>query len=114
MGFLHRAILWWYARTLPRDLVAGDLCSIRSEDQFSIAKVLAISGDVIHIRLYKEKFNRRPLRVESGTLSLGGIDDPDGFGVGHLPLSRGTFSSWAPVRFQNEQVTDDELVWVKE
>jgi hypothetical protein len=44
----------------------------------------------------------------------GHIDDPDGFGVGHLPLSLGTFGSWLPVCFQKEPVTDDDLIWVRE
>jgi hypothetical protein len=29
-------------------------------------------------------------------LSLGKIDDYDGFGIGHMPLARSTFSSWHP------------------
>jgi hypothetical protein len=44
----------------------------------------------------QRKFAIRPQSVEMGALSLGSINDPDGFGVGHLPLSRGTFGSWAP------------------
>ena len=111
MSLLRRASLWYYARAVRR-LSAGDICSIRSEDQFSVAKILAMSRDAVHVRLYKEKFRERPTSVS--TLSLGRIDDPDGFGVGHLPLSLGTFGSWLPVRFQNEPVTDDELVWVRE
>jgi len=95
-------------------LAAGDVCSVKSEDHFSVAKILTMSGDVVHVRLYKEKFRERPQAVEMGTLSLGSIDDLDGFGVGHLPLSRGTFGSWLPARIQNDPVTDDELIWVSE
>ncbi len=113
MGLLQRAAFWYYAWSV-RTFAAGDVCSIKSEDRFSVAKILAISGGVVHIRLYKEKFAVRPQSVERGTLSLGSIDDPDGFGVGHLPLSRGTFGAWLPERFQGDPVTDDEFVWVTE
>jgi hypothetical protein len=111
MEILRRVALWYYARSVRR-LLAGDICSIRSEDHFSVAKILDIGREVVHVRLYKEKFRDRPTSVQS--LSLGHIDDPDGFGVGHLPLSLGTFGSWLPVCFQQEPVTDDELIWVRE
>jgi hypothetical protein len=92
MGLLQRAAFWYYARSV-RNFAAGDVCSIKSEDRFSVAKILAITGNVVHVRLYKEKFEIRPQAIPMSTLSLGSIDDPDGFGVGHLPLSRGTFGS---------------------
>jgi hypothetical protein len=49
--------------------------------------------------IYKEKFAIRPISVEMHALTLGSIDDPDGFGVGHLPLSCATFGSWLPDLF---------------
>lgn len=113
MKLLQQAALWHFARSV-RNLSAGDLCSIKSEEHFSVAKILAVGRDVVHVRLYKERFHERPQSVDTGSLSLGRIDDPDGFGVGHLPLSLGTFGSWLPVRFQSDPVTDDELVWVSE
>ena len=113
MRLLQRAAFWYYARSV-RKFTAGDVCSIKSDDRFSVAKILAMSGDVVHVRLYKEKFALRPQTVGMGTLSLGRVDDPDGFGVGHLPLSRGTFGSWLPARFQSELITDDEFIWVTE
>ena len=85
-----------------------------SEGEFAVVKVLALDRDVIHVRLYKEKFPQRPASVNPAGLSLGAIDDPGGFGVGHLPLSYGTFGSWSPIRIQSDSVNDDELVWVIE
>ena len=111
---LERAALWYYGRSLARNLVAGELCSIQSGDHFSVAKILATGPGVVHVRPYREKFRERPRSVATDALSLGTIDNPDGFGVGHLPLSRGTFGSWLPVRFQTDPVTDDELIWVAE
>jgi hypothetical protein len=95
-------------------LAAGDLCSIISEDRFAVVKVLALERNVVHVSLYREKFPERPTSVNPAGLSLGAIDDPGGFGVGHLPLSYGTFGSWNPIRIQAQPVTDDEMVWVLE
>ena len=36
---------------------------------------------------YKNRFKDRPER-DKRELSLGKVDDPDGFGMGHLPLTR--------------------------
>jgi hypothetical protein len=62
----------------------------------------------VHIRFYKDRFSKPPRHVDTATLSLGTIDDADGFGVGHLPLSRLTFAAWTPLRIQRESVTDEE------
>jgi hypothetical protein len=113
MGLLQRATSWYYARSV-RNLAAGDVCSIKSEDQFAVLKVLSKRDDVVHVRVYKGKFATRPSSIEMGGLSLGSINDPDGFGVGHLPLSCATFGSWLPAKFRCDRVTNDELIWVTE
>jgi hypothetical protein len=113
MGLLQRATFWYYARR-SENFAPGDVCSIKSEDRFSVAKILAMSSEVVHVRIYKEKFAIRPQSVEMGALSLGSINDPDGFGVGHVPLSRATFGSWLPAKFRSDPVTDDEFIWVTE
>jgi hypothetical protein len=114
VSLLQAFARWYYARSLPKRLEAGDLCSIVSGNQFSVAKVLALSRDVVHVRTYKENFTERPARIDIASLSMGSIDDPDGFGVGHLPLSRGSFGSWLPRRAGHDPVIDDELIWVHE
>lgn len=113
MGLLRRATSWYYARSV-QEFAPGDVCSIKSEDRFSIAKILAKSGNVVHVRIYKEKFAIRPESVEMRALSLGSMNDRDGFGVGHVPLSCATFGSWLPVKFRSDPVTDDEFIWVTE
>jgi hypothetical protein len=113
MGLLERAMSWYYARSV-QNFAPGDVCSIKSEDQFAVLKVLSKSDDVVHVRVYKEKFPTRPTSLEMRALSLGSIKDPDGFGVGHLPLSCATFGSWLPAKFRSDPVTDDELIWVTE
>ena len=76
---------------------------------YKIAKVLKADGYIVHIALYKNRYPERPAGIDPATLTFGSIDDADGFGIGHLPLSRATFAAWLPVRFQHSQVTDEEL-----
>lgn len=61
-------------------------------------KVLAVDEDAVHIRVYKERFSTRPATVDTDGLTLGSIDDADGFGVGHLPLTHEEFALWQPAR----------------
>ena len=87
----------------------GELYSVDSENGFRIAKVLATDDQTVHIRLYKNFFGTRPAIIDESKLTLGTIDDPDGFGVGHLPLSRDQFRSWHPVFITKTAVRRDEL-----
>jgi hypothetical protein len=98
-------------RQLPPTLAAGDVCSVRSGSQgkYAIAKVLVRDPAIVHVRVYKEWFPSRPQRIETAALSLGSIHDPDGFGMGHLPLSEGAFGLWEPIVIHREPVTEDEL-----
>jgi len=106
---LKWVIRWWLSSKLPADLKAGDICLVASGDGgYKIAKVLVMDGSAIHIRLYKQRFSEIPRLINTSTLSLGTIHDAE-FGMGHLPVSRGSFASWAPIRFQNEPVTEEEL-----
>lgn len=92
------------------NLAAGGLYSIEFGDgTYSIVKILAVDDDIVHIRLYKNKFASRPEQVDSSELSLGTIQDEDGFGIGHLPISRPEFEAWDPQFLQNEGVTEEEL-----
>ena len=111
---MHRALRavagWWLTRRLPPNLSAGDVCAVISEDGgYQIAKVLKADRSIVHVQVYKERFPAVPAHVDTGTLSLGTIHDADGFGMGHLPLSRRSFAWWAPVRIQSESVCEEEL-----
>lgn len=59
------------------------------------------------MRVYAERFERRPTAVPS-RLSLGSIDD-DSFGVGHLALAWSEFALWKPLFLEHGTVSDDEL-----
>jgi hypothetical protein len=63
----------------------------------------------VHIRLYKNFFATRPTIIDQSKLTLGTIDDPDGFGMGHLPVSRDQFRAWHPVFITKTAVQKDEL-----
>jgi len=100
---------WWLRRRIA-GLDAGDVCAVCSgEGGYKVVKVLAVDHSAIHVRLYKNRFTNRPQSVDTRELSLGSIDDPDGFGVGHLPLSRSTFAGWVPIRICRETLVDEEL-----
>lgn len=96
--------------TAGTELAPGDICSVKRTDSgFGVIKILAIEQHVVHIRKYKNRFAERPSEVDTRQLSLGTIHDPDGFGVGHLPMSAAGFSSWTPSRICRQEVTDEEL-----
>ena len=97
-------------QTKENAMQAGGLYSIDDgEGSFKIAKILAISDDTVHIRLYKNAWKERPSSVVPPELSLGTINDDDGFGIGHLPLSLEAFKDWSPALLQVVEVTEEEL-----
>ena len=79
------------------------------EGAFRVAKVLVVDDRGVHVRLYKNKWKERPKAVDLSTLSMGSIHDPDGFGMGHLPLSKKSFAGWQPIFLQDGVVAKDEL-----
>jgi hypothetical protein len=90
--------------------VSGGLYTVRDGQGFyRTAKVVALDGDGVHLRLYKNRWQSRPKTVDSSSLSLGTINDPDGFGIGHLVLSKEDFISWKPEFLSREGLTADEL-----
>ena len=109
-GVLKALAQWWLIRRLPTGLRDGDMCSVQSgEGGYKIAKVLKVDKSIIHTALYKNRYSQRPQSVDPRILTFGKIDDSDGFGIGHLPLSRGSFATWLPLRIQHSPVTDEEL-----
>ncbi len=88
----------------------GGLYSIRSgEGDFVVAKVLALDPGVVGVRIYKQKFQSRPVTVDPSSLTLGSVKDPDGFGLGHIPVPEEGFASWEPQLLLVQGVTDAEL-----
>ncbi len=94
--------------------VAGGLYSvIDDQGHYRTAKVVALDADGIHLRLYKNRWERRPKEVAPNSLALGTINDQDGFGVGHLVLTKEDFGSWKPMFLFRADLTPDELAGVK-
>ena len=90
--------------------VPGAIYSVDDgEGRFGVAKVLAVDDEGVHIRVYKNKFAKRPLHVDVTSLDLGSIHDPDGFGMGHMPLSYAAFSAWEPIFLMAGALADEEL-----
>ncbi len=93
----------------------GGLYSVDDgEGWFRIAKVLVVDNQGVHIRLYKNRWKHRPTSIDEKTLSLGTIHDKDGFGMGHLPLTKSAFQAWSPVLIKITTVIDSELDGYKE
>ncbi len=89
---------------------AGAICTVEDGDgKFGIIKVLVIDSEIAHVRIYKNKYTTRPSKIDLKTLSMGSINDKDGFGIGHTPLARKAFEEWKPVVIANENVSVEEL-----
>ena len=93
------------------DFAAGQIFSGNWDDDgtYRVAKVLAVDEHAVHVRVYKQRFRQPPTSIEPDDLTLGSIDDPDGFGVGHLPLSRDELALWGPSLITTARVDDEEL-----
>ena len=77
--------------------------------KYGVAKVLVVEPEAVHVRVYKNKFNSRPLEIDPSALSLGSVFTDTEFGIGHLPLTREGFTNWRPVLVTQMTVTDEEL-----
>ena len=98
----------------PPEPVAGGLYSVSDgTGHYRAAKVVAWDADGVHLRLYKNRWRRRPQAVAAGSLALGAINDPDGFGIGHMVLTKEEFGSWKPVFISREGLTPDEREGIK-
>lgn len=91
------------------EIVVGGLYASQGEDGvFRVSKVLAVDDSAVHVRIYENKFKTLPESLDPSTLSLGGIGDPDGFGIGHAPLAREGWLS-SHVFLKKEAVSEEEL-----
>lgn len=94
----------------PKKIKAGSICIVNNGDgQFGIVKILVIDDEIVHVKIYKNKYTQPPTAVDISTLSIGSVYDEDGFGVGHLPVDKKVFDSWSPVAMAFDEVTNDEL-----
>ena len=91
------------------EAVVGGLYSVRDDQGlYRVAKVVAVDPDGIHVRLYQNRWKRRPQGLGAAPLTLGTVNDADGFGIGHMALSREEFSGWKPAFLRREDISPDE------
>ena len=89
---------------------AGSICTVEDGDgKFGVVKVLVIDQQVAHIKIYKNKYDKRPSKIDIRALSLGSINDKDGFGIGHVPMEKKGFDNWKPIPIGYEEVTKEDL-----
>jgi len=105
--------------TNDEKIKAGSICTVENGDgKFGVIKVLVINDKEAHVKVYKNMYDKRPAQIDIKTLSIGSINDKDGFGMGHIPLQRKEFDSWKPVSVGHEKVTKEDLegyeIWKSE
>jgi hypothetical protein len=93
----------------PSELFEGRYYSIADGDVFSIAKILKLESDKVHVRIYKQHFPRRPRSIDVNSLTMGTTHDKDGCGIGHLPLRLTTFQNRQPMFLTYSEVKAEEL-----
>jgi hypothetical protein len=96
-------------RSAPSELFEGAYYSIVDGETFSIAKILKLYPEIVHVRIYKQHFSQRPRSIDPAALTLGTIHDKDGFGMSHLPLRLVTFLNSDPIFLTHTEVTPQEL-----
>lgn len=96
--------------TNAREITVGGLYASRDDDgKYRISKVLVVDEFAVHLRSYANRFDTLPQDLDPAVLSLGGIGDPDGFGIGHFPLAKEGFWNDNPVLIKKTAVNEDEL-----
>lgn len=98
-------------RNAPSELFEGAYYSIIDGERFSIAKVLKLEPDKVHVRIYQQHFAQRPSSIDPGvlTLGMGAILDRDNLGISHLPLRLETFLRHEPLFLTYVEVQPSEL-----
>jgi hypothetical protein len=117
--FLGIAIIFVACRKPSAVLEVGGIYSTDDgKGRFGVVKLLAYSDGICHVRVYKQKFSTRPTTIDVASLSLGMPGDPDGFGMGHIPLREAGFLEWHPRLITKTAVTTEELdgynIWKQE
>lgn len=88
----------------------GDIYSVDDgKGKIGIVKVLVVEPGVIHLRIYKNKFDSRPQTIDTKELSPGRLGEEGGFGIGHIRLDINGFKDWGPELLTTEKVNEDEL-----
>jgi hypothetical protein len=94
----------------PQSIQVGGLYAAQDQDgSWRVMKVLVVDEHAVHLRSYANKFREQPKDVDPASLSLGGLNDPAGFGIGHFPLAKEGFFKDKPVLIKVVPVKEEEL-----
>jgi hypothetical protein len=89
------------AKSVSNDWRVGGLYSTADgKGQFSVVKILVLEPNAVHVRIYKQRFSTRPTSIDPASLTLGQLDDKEGFSIGHLPLSVATSLHHSTIRIR--------------
>jgi hypothetical protein len=93
-----------------KSIEVGGLYVTKNKDgSWRVMKVLVIDEKAVHLRSYANKFPEQPKDIDPATLTVGHINDPGGFGIGHFPLSKEGFFEDDPVLIKVVPVKEEEL-----
>lgn len=93
-----------------KPIQVGGLYVTQDKDgSWRVMKVLAADEFAVHLRRYANKFPEQPQEIDPAKLTLGGINDPGGFGIGHFPLAKEGFFKDNPVLIKVVPVKEQEL-----
>jgi len=108
------SLLFGCAKKEP-PLVDGGLYYTQEEDgRYAVLKILKLDDHGVHVRVYSNRFDQPPPSVDPASLFMAGMPKEgeartDPMGMGHLPMSRGSFDAWGAVFIQQSAVAEDEL-----
>jgi hypothetical protein len=93
-----------------KSIKIGGLYATQDKDgSWRVMKVLAVDDFAVHLRSYANKFPEQPKDVDPAKLTLGGLNDPAGFGIGHFPMAKEGFFKDNPVLVKVIPVKEEEL-----
>jgi hypothetical protein len=83
------------------ELKIGGLYVSKNENgMYSVSKILATDDFAVHLRLYKDEFETKPVQLNSASLSVM---------IGHAPLDKDGFLKDKPELITIEKINDAEL-----
>ncbi len=92
------------------DLIAGGVYSVLWDGDFRVVKVLAVDESVVHLKIYRNRFEVRPSDVDISALKWDiDMDDLSNIGIGHIPVSLSGFLEEKPTFIRQEMITPEEL-----
>ncbi len=92
--------------------VEGGLYSMPAEEGgYGVLKILKLDDGGMHVRMYSNRFDKPPAKLDESTLYMAGMDRQPGeaLGMGHLPIGKRSFASWQATFIQQSSVSEEEL-----